>query len=381
MKQIIAVLTAILMTLTPALAEPAPSRTLDYFWFTHGGELPSQSYEITETDGEFILTRDDDATAQIDSAVLDALMDIIDACDVAVWDGFHESEPYVLDGETFSLSVRFSDGAEVQASGDNRFPDRYHDFSSAVTRLLDTVLDGELTGTYRYEGNGVGGDFTITFEEDGTYTFYEGSLSSYLGGGRWFSERALVYLNEKNGMELQFYFQHDGDTLSFLEAYSDAFPYVEVPDGGKFIKVEAPEDQRIIVGKSVALDEITDFYYTIDASYFPPHYQRYRFYMEDGAYWFFHETREGGGWPQTEEDITVSGVIQLTEAEWAAFFELIAGGEVRDREENLEDGDAGPWTYLYWKGDQGTCQEYTFASYGARLDFEAFCEELASREN
>ena len=165
MKQIIAVLTVILMTLTPALAEPAPSRTLDYFWFTHGGELPSQSYEITETDGEFILTRDDDATAQIDSAVLDALMDIIDAYDVAAWDGFHESESYVLDGETFSLSVRFSDGAEVQASGDNRFPDHYHDFSSAVTRLLDTVLDGELTGTYRYEGNGVGGDFTITFEE------------------------------------------------------------------------------------------------------------------------------------------------------------------------------------------------------------------------
>ena len=33
------------------------------------------------------------------------------------------------------------------------------------------------------------------------------------------------------------------------------------------------------------------------------------FYVEEGKHFFYHETREGGGWPQTEEDITASGTI------------------------------------------------------------------------
>ena len=147
-----------------------------------------------------------------------------------------------------------------------------------------------------------------------------------------------------------------------------------------FIRTEAPGQPWIAAGKQIAPEDITDFYYTVDASTDPPHYQRYRFYTEDGAYWFCHETREGGGWPQTEADITASGLMQLSEDEWNAFFTLIAGGEVRNREEDLNDGDSGPWTFMYWNGDQGTMQEYSFISYEARLNFEAFCEALAAQE-
>ncbi|MBR6498719.1 MAG: hypothetical protein IKT23_03425, partial [Clostridia bacterium] len=62
----------------------------------------------------------------------------------------------------------------------------------------------------------------------------------------------------------------------------------------------------LLVGTDVAKADITDFYYTVDASTYPPHYQRYRFYVEDGKKWFFHESRQGGGWPQTEEDTVAS---------------------------------------------------------------------------
>lgn len=120
-------------------------------------------------------------------------------------------------------------------------------------------------------------------------------------------------------------------------------------------------------------DGFTDFYYTYDASTFPPHYQRYRFYVEEGKHFFYHETREGGGWPQTEEDITASGTIELTEEEWQIFFSKLKGGTVKSPEDEVETGDAGPWTYIYRGNGQ---EEYEFPSYEARLAFEEYCEEL-----
>ena len=121
-------------------------------------------------------------------------------------------------------------------------------------------------------------------------------------------------------------------------------------------------------------DGFTDFYYTYDASTYPPYYQRYRFYVEDGECFFFHETREGGGWPQTEEDITVSGTVKLTEEDWKTFFGYLEGGTVKQPEISDESGDAGPWTYIY-RGDGQ--EEYEFPSYAARLAFEEYCEGLS----
>ena len=134
-----------------------------------------------------------------------------------------------------------------------------------------------------------------------------------------------------------------------------------------------------LVGTDVLLESVTEFYYTYSTSTDPPHYQRYRFYTEDGKRFFFHEKREGDHWPLTEDDATVAGTVELTEAEWEAFFDCLKGGTVKKREENLDSGRAGPWLYLYWNGDKSKYQEFTFASYGARCDFEELCEGLASR--
>ena len=131
------------------------------------------------------------------------------------------------------------------------------------------------------------------------------------------------------------------------------------------------------VGKDFPLEDITEFYYTVSTSTNPPHYQRYRFYTEDGRYMFYHETREGGGWPQTEKDITASGTVVLSEEQWNQFLNSVKNGTVKAREESLDDGDSGPWLYLYWKGDMSKYQEFSFLSYGDLLSFETMCEELA----
>ena len=134
------------------------------------------------------------------------------------------------------------------------------------------------------------------------------------------------------------------------------------------------------IGKDIGIDDVTDFYYTYSSSAYPPEYQRYRFYVEDGQYCFYHEKREGDSWPLREKDITISGTRILSEEEWQRFFEHLAGGTVQKRSEDVVDGDAGPWTYLYWKKDKGKYQEFHFASWGDRIAFEEYCDSLLEQE-
>ena len=122
--------------------------------------------------------------------------------------------------------------------------------------------------------------------------------------------------------------------------------------------------------------EVTEIWYTLDASTNPPEFQRYRFYQEEGAFWLYHETREGDHWPLTEADVTRSGTVALTEADWDALLSCLEGGTVRAREEQTEAGGSGPWLYLYWKGDQGKYQVFSFASPAEQSAFEALCLRL-----
>ena len=139
--------------------------------------------------------------------------------------------------------------------------------------------------------------------------------------------------------------------------------------------------KEMTVGKDIAADDITDFYYTKENINYGAFYQRYRFYVEDGKHLFFHETRQRPDdyGPCTEEDTTLTGTVELTEDQWDSFFELVSGGTVTARKESTESGGSGPWLYLYWKNDKSKYQQYSFASYGAQQEFEEFCLALTQR--
>ena len=108
----------------------------------------------------------------------------------------------------------------------------------------DGIRDGGIAGTYRYEGEGFGGDFTITLNADGTYSFYEGALSSYLGGGTWTMDGDAVCLTEENGFDLHFRFTWQGDALVYDAAGSDGFLYVEVSDAERFVRQDAAGEMQ-----------------------------------------------------------------------------------------------------------------------------------------
>ena len=137
---------------------------------------------------------------------------------------------------------------EIDEQGDvmMRLADELRDtvlpFVVRIRELLEEALPAEpapVTGTYLYEGGGFFGDFTLTLTEDGRYTFYEGPLSSYIGGGRWFTSGSFLYLSEDQGLTLFNTLIPVRDALIFQAEDSDNFVYVKVPDGGRFLR--APE--------------------------------------------------------------------------------------------------------------------------------------------
>ena len=104
----------------------------------------------------------------------------------------------------------------------------------------EEIVDGsDIAGTYQYEGEGFGGDFTITLNSDGTYAFYEGYLSSYMGGGTWNRDDDTIHMVEENGFDLKYTFEIQDDALVYSAEGSDTFPYVDVSDGERFVRQDA----------------------------------------------------------------------------------------------------------------------------------------------
>ena len=90
-------------------------------------------------------------------------------------------------------------------------------------------------GTYVWEKEGFGGDFTITLREDGTYEYYEGFLSSYIGTGTWTVEDGVLILTEQGGYDFVYRFTVQDGALVYRTAGSSAFIYVKAADGDRFL--------------------------------------------------------------------------------------------------------------------------------------------------
>lgn len=117
----------------------------------------------------------------------------------------------------------------------------------ALTVSLMTNPEGAQAGmeavagrTYVYAGDSFSGlaedRFTITIHQDGTFTYYESLLSSYLGTGICTVQDGVLTLSDEtgDGAERVNRFKIDGDDLVFIEENSSNFIYVQVKDGERF---------------------------------------------------------------------------------------------------------------------------------------------------
>lgn len=111
-------------------------------------------------------------------------------------------------------------------------------FLLSLAGCAKAVKPEEIIGTtYRYEGEGIGGEFILHLEEDGSFTYSEGGLSSYLGAGKWTLEKDILCLTDQGSPGLVNYFRVEEEKLSFRAEGSSNFIYVTVKDTENFQKI------------------------------------------------------------------------------------------------------------------------------------------------
>lgn len=92
--------------------------------------------------------------------------------------------------------------------------------------------------TFLYEKPGFGGDFTIEIDAYGTFSYYEGHLSSYRGMGTWEVKGNKITLTDVF-YDLKNTFVIKDGSLIWLESKSTGFLYIHVENGDAFHVIES----------------------------------------------------------------------------------------------------------------------------------------------
>ncbi len=93
--------------------------------------------------------------------------------------------------------------------------------------------------TYIYEKDGVGGgQFSLSIEADGTFSYCEGPIGGHIGVGTWEVDGSRIKLTETWESEARVnYFTYEKGYVIFSSRKSDGFPNVEVQNGERFRKI------------------------------------------------------------------------------------------------------------------------------------------------
>ena len=99
-----------------------------------GGEPTGRKLILYKADG---VAYENAETAACDEAFLEKLLALLEEYQVSAWDGFSMSDPNVLDGSSFAISVRFKEKEKsISARGYMSFPPHYRDVRDALEELF-----------------------------------------------------------------------------------------------------------------------------------------------------------------------------------------------------------------------------------------------------
>ncbi|MBR3469411.1 MAG: hypothetical protein IKH28_06940 [Lachnospiraceae bacterium] len=105
------------------------------------------------------------------------------------------------------------------------------------------ITKEDLYGQYVCEEPGFPDLFTITLRQDGTFDYYEGSSSSYFGGGAWeLSENRVTLHDVDYGEEWDFFFTVEDGCLVFDKGASHHFIYTNPPDKVRFLRMDQVDE-------------------------------------------------------------------------------------------------------------------------------------------
>ena len=113
---------------------------------------------------------------------------------------------------------------------------------TGVAAFPESVSREDLYGLYICEEPGFPDMFTISLNEDGSFSYYEGTFSSHIGGGTWeFSKNRVTVKDIVLGEERDYYFTVEDGCLVFDKKASHGFIYTDLADGVRFLRLRTQE--------------------------------------------------------------------------------------------------------------------------------------------
>ena len=117
------------------------------FYYSTGNYIYGNiSYAIELKDGKYILKIKPDGKSEeeatiikIDDQVIEGLINILNKYNVKSWNGFKKSDPNVLDGNSFSMSITEKDDSNISASGYMMWPNNYHEVKDELNTLFNNI--------------------------------------------------------------------------------------------------------------------------------------------------------------------------------------------------------------------------------------------------
>ena len=83
---------------------------------------------------------EDASKIEVDSGFVKGLEDILRKYDVESWDGFSKSDKRVLDGYSFSLYAKMSNGDSISASGYMKWPKNYKNVRNELNKYFEKLI-------------------------------------------------------------------------------------------------------------------------------------------------------------------------------------------------------------------------------------------------
>ena len=84
--------------------------------------------------------KDEDALkVEVTKEEQEELLELVKKYKVASWDGFKGSDKYVLDGSSFTLSIKTKDDVTIYASGYMKYPRNFHNFMKELEELFARI--------------------------------------------------------------------------------------------------------------------------------------------------------------------------------------------------------------------------------------------------
>lgn len=152
MKKIIILLIPIIIILYILLKikrKPVEIENIKYlhFGYSTGNMINANvSYELSYKDGKYIArvkpngkSEEETIEKEITKKQIKKIEEIIKKYEVYKWDGFNKSDPYVLDGNSFNMSITLKEGKIVSASGYMKYPNNYREVKNELDNFFENI--------------------------------------------------------------------------------------------------------------------------------------------------------------------------------------------------------------------------------------------------